>query len=63
MGECVQGSSLTGSTRQRFSGPGAHQSQADRINVLHGLEHGSVVGVEPPQPGVVNLRGAESIVM
>ena len=36
-GACVQGSGLAGSTMYGFTGPGATQAQADRINVLLGL--------------------------
>ena len=49
-GARVQRASLSGSAGYRFAGPGAPQAQADRINVLLRLKHGSVVGVEPPEP-------------
>ena len=58
-GACVQGSWLAGSTRYRFTGPGAAQAQANRVNVLFGLQHGPVVRVEAPHPGVIDLRVAE----
>ena len=49
----VQRAGLAGGAGYGFAGPGGPQAQADR------LQHRSVVGVEPPQPGGVNLRGAE----
>ena len=44
-GACVQGSRLAG-TRHRFTGPGAAQAQANRINVLFRLQDGRVVRVQ-----------------
>ena len=58
-GARVQRAGLAGGIRYGFAGPCAPQAQVDRINILLGLEHGSVMVVEPPQPGVVNLRVAE----
>ena len=36
------------------------QVQADRVDVLFGLQHGSMVEVEPPQPGVVTSAAPSS---
>ena len=58
-GARVQRASLARGTRYGFAGPGAPQAQADRGNVLLGLHHGAVMGIELPHPGVVNLRVAE----
>ena len=58
-GAPVQRAGLARGTRCGFVGRGAPQAQADRVNVLLGLHHGAVMEVELPQPGVVNLRGAE----
>ena len=54
-GACVQGSRLAGSTKHRFTGSGAAQEQSYRVNVLHRLQHSSVMRVEAPQPGVIDL--------
>ena len=58
-GAHVQRAGLAGGTGCMFAGPNAPQAQADRINVLLRLEHGSVMEGDPPQPGVVNLSGTE----
>ena len=58
-GARVQRAGLASSTGYTFAGPGAPQAQADRINVLLRLEHGSVVRVEAPHPGVTDLRVAK----
>ena len=58
-GACVKGFNMAGSTRHWFKGPGAAQTQANQINVLFRLEHGPVVRVEAPHPGVIDLRVAE----
>ena len=55
----VQGYRLAGSTKHRFTGHGAAQAQANRINVLFGLHHRPVVRVEAPHPGMIDLRVAE----
>ena len=54
-GACVQGSRLAGSTKHRFTGSGAAQEQSYRVNVLHRLQHSSMMRVEAPQPGVIDL--------
>ena len=59
-GACVQGSSLAHSTKNRFTGPGAAQAQANRVYVFLGLQHRPAMWVdEAPHPGVVDLRVAE----
>ena len=58
-GAHIQRAGLTDGAGYRFAEPGAAQAHTDRVNVLLRLKHGSVVGVAPPQPGVVDLRRAE----
>ena len=58
-GACVQGSSLAGSTKRRFTRSGAAQAKANRIDVLFELQHGPMMRVEAPHPGVIDPRVAE----
>ena len=51
----VQGPGLAGSTRHGFARPSAAQAQADRVDILLGLHHGTVVRFQAPHPRVVNL--------
>ena len=48
------GIGLTGSARHRFTGSGAVQAQACRINALLRLQHGSMMRVEAPHPCVID---------
>ena len=54
----VQQARLAGNTRYGFAGAHPAQPRADWVNTLFTLL-GAVVRVEPPQPSVVNLSGAE----
>ena len=51
----VQGSGPAGSTRHGFARPSAGQTQADRVDMLLGLHHSTVVRVQVPHPRVIDL--------
>ena len=53
--DCVQESRLASGERHRFTGPGAAQALANRVAVLLGLHHCSMMRVEAPHPCVINL--------
>ena len=55
VGARIQGSGLAGSTGHRFTGSGAAQTLANRVGVLLGLQHSSMMRVESPHPCVINL--------
>ena len=51
----VQGSGLLSSTKHWFTRPSAAQARADRVNVLLGFHHSTVMRVQAPHPLVINL--------
>ena len=55
----VQGAGVASGAGDGLGGPGASQAEADRVNVLVGLQGRAVAWIEPPQPRVVHVRVAE----
>ena len=55
----VQDARVAGGTGDGLSRPGAAQTEADRVDILIGLQGRAVAWVEPPEPRVVHVRVAE----
>ena len=55
----VQDARVAGGAGDGLGGPGAAQAEADRVDVLVGIQGRAVAWVKPPKPRVVHVRVAE----